>query len=847
MNRRHLILAAGVTIVAAIVILLNSSEASPWGPGSDTPAATVSGGDSAVEPSGVGGAVAEVQPEPQREPVGDDNLTPIVGRVTGPSGQGIGGAGVRMRILPDGGLPGAFDVTLDPTTPSGEIRGEVRVPFRTIDYRATVEIEGYTKGVRVVRGLPIAAAIDLGEIGLDRGHPVAGRVTEWGTPIGVPDVRVVLTEPYGEQTFSTPSDASGAFRFSTTLRSDRYRVSARGSKSRLRIEAPRELSITETSTDLNIEIAPLSGLLFGQVIDETTQETVPSASITVGTSPHVAAVGTDRRGEYAIHAAAAWTGGEQVQVSADTHHAPVPFVWWDVVRSEGRIYVRPNTLVWFAAHDARTGEPLEQFDLIIPHGFAGQGILNKGLVRSEIVDDRGSSRRGITLPSGMCVVRVTAAGHVPAHVVFPAQASGQRVTASTVRLTPTVRLSCEVVDSAGRPVSGCGVEAIGRVSAGVSEAVRVVEADRPLPVGGSLDAAGLEEECAKLAMVIDEATTDAAGLASVSASTSRQARLRVRPPAGRPIWVPLAENDVTAGHVRIVLPAPRVLAGTVGPRAWIDEVWNDGPGMAPGVRVAKSGPGALDLADGILAALGSTTTIDRDGRFEIELGASQGGTWSVVWRVPRTEGGPMIVFQRLGGTVTPDLETLAVDMSAFMLGTATGEIRGAGDEEVRLSARSPLQGTVRTRTDADGRFDLRLPGGTYSVAIQSSNESRWITLERDWSIESGATQAGAWEPGGAEVRIRAQRPVTPASWWGIVDSQGNRRASAITADGDIVLRDLQPGAAYVVQGDGGLSSPRLAAFLQGGYGQGRVLGHVVIMASPPLVIEVDSNGRIHAR
>jgi hypothetical protein len=583
--------------------------------------------------------------------------------------------------------------------------------------------------------------------------------------------------------------------------------------------------------------------LSGRDIDETTREGVPSVSIAVGVSPHVAAVRTDRRGDFTLHAAATWTGDEPVRLEADAHHAPEPLTWGDVRGNDGLIYLRRNPLVWFAALDAESGAPIDDFGLIVPHGLSGQGPLTERLASSEVVDDPGSSRRGIAPPFGACVVRVTAAGHVPAHVVLPAQSSGRRGGVSTVRLMPTVAISCEVVSSTGGPVPGCSVQAVAGVTAEVSEASRVVEVNRPLPLV-NLGAAHLEQACGELAIVIDEVATDARGLASVSASASRGAMLRITPSERRPTWVRLAESDLASGRLRVVLPAPRVLAGTVGPRAWIDEVWNDRPEMAPVLRVQTGSDGNASLGTPI-AAIGATAPIDREGRFEVELGGHT-GRWSVVWRLPGAEGESTSLVQRLGGSVT-DHDTLAIDMSGFMLGTATGEIHGAEERNLRLSAHPPLLATLGARTDREGRFSLRLPGGTYRVSIQSEDESRWITLERDWYVASGTTQGGAWELCVAEVRIRIHEATDRAGWWGIVDAQGNRRAAVVPAEGEIVLSDLQSGPAFVIQGEGGSASPRLEAFLRGQYGQGRVAGSVMITGNPGQVIEIGSHGRVRPR
>ncbi|MBK8979096.1 MAG: sigma-70 family RNA polymerase sigma factor [Planctomycetes bacterium] len=289
-----------------------------------------------------------------------------------------------------------------------------------------------------------------------------------------------------------------------------------------------------------------------------------------------------------------------------------------------------------------------------------------------------------------------------------------------------------VLDGRGEPVAGAVLELLSMLTANDARpGTLAVDLDAPHGIGSDM------------AALLDRATTDAAGRASLRGLDHATAALRVAHAGFPTLIVPEVSFEPGLGPLAVTAARGASLVVTLQPAASVDQLFASCPaGARPALRLrARQGGELLVVQPGAPGSLGWEVPLDPASAGAVELSAVPAGDWDLELVTP-VPGGPIPGF---GGT------TRIGEPLAAVIGLRPDERRALqidlGDRQsVELRGRlvrdgAPLGGERATlrridvpgcepravHTDADGRFTLRLPSGTYELcttALESPPEAQ---------------------------------------------------------------------------------------------------------------------------
>lgn len=448
-----------------------------------------------------------VQEDPPPVPSNDPVVAPEPVRVEQPasgrttvrveSDQGTGGSlpqGVLGRVLTPAGLPleGALvflmrSASADPI----EIflankRGEIIPPVATGKtdgegrFRLGTQKPGTAYDVRVItdsypelhhRSVRIKDNdwYDAGDLRLETGVVVQGRVIEEGTMVPIPGAKVhlqstnaahtLLATPGREKGLPAETDAGGFFRYDNAPRNSTISLSAEA-PGFARVEKLNLVLQQEAPNEFNIELA--RGLSIIGYVVSTQGAPVPGAKVTAtalsSKVPQTAQADTDRDGRFELFALR--EGPFQLMASAPQYEEkterPILAGAQDVrLILEQRGMARVRVL-------ARTGAAIKDFTLSLKRSFPNNplGIGNVPEFRDQRVTPRdfeGDFYLVKGIPNGDFVFQIAANNHARTLSAPFTIAAGGPVPEVVVEMTMGGVILGRVVDDRGNPVAGATV------------------------------------------------------------------------------------------------------------------------------------------------------------------------------------------------------------------------------------------------------------------------------------------------------------------------------------------------------------------------------------------------------
>ncbi len=740
----------------------------------------------------------------------------IRGRFVDQDDQGIQGVALTLLVVPGGDDSLHTYMNSEPSSPSGNIEFEMPMTLAKTHVRVMADAAGYIQWSRVWRDWPVADVLDLGEVQLERGATIRGRVLDEEGMRPVEGIRVFLStagQPY--QLTSVASEADGSFSFASAVRPGNHRVSALGGSGQgwLRVERPTDLKVLGSAV-VDIVLAPMSGIFHGRVLLESTREAVAWVSVTVGPSDAQEADRSNRDGSLSFHAPSSWTEETPVEVESDTYELSSPCTWGELLTT-GEVLVRLRDTLWFTARDSKTGQILDDVGLQIIHGVGGFDMRTRKPIPSVVMDGHLDGERGIVPPAGECVVWIRRDGYVPAYVRVAETDSDRRVERHSIQLDRAVPIQCKVVDSAGAHIAGCKVEALVGVLSNLVEKSQVLDPNVVLPLGSLT---GVEQR--HLAVFFDSATSDAQGTAAIQVPPGGGFCLRVTPIGRRPFRVCVVPGDFQAGIVRVTTRAPRVITGLVAPAQWVKAALAEPkPHVlfsheAPSGGLGHTVPAAAAAMQWVLDMNANSAVVDREGRFEFEFGVKSVNHWSLMWHMAG-ERGQRIAFRHRGAGLPPDGIPLEIDMSAFTTVGGTLKFVGGTVSEVRLVAQAPLAASFVLQIGTGGVTPLDLPGGSYEISTRKDQAAAWIVLADSMRVEpSAGSFRRTWDLRGTTLRLKPGDSIAAEEWWGVTDQYGNRQVAATGPERDAVFERVRPGQALLRRFGAGSSGADRRAFLE---------------------------------
>ncbi|MEZ5963211.1 MAG: sigma-70 family RNA polymerase sigma factor [Planctomycetota bacterium] len=331
------------------------------------------------------------------------------------------------------------------------------------------------------------------------------------------------------------------------------------------------------------------------------------------------------------------------------------------------------------------------------------------------------------------------------------------------------------------------------------------------------------------ALVVQEATTDAAGEANLRGAVAAGLSLRVLGPGHRPTVVPEVRLDPSLPPLVVRVDVGATIAGRLGPAHLLRQLApsTEEDAMLRQLGAARAGVMGASLHPRVLVrSVGDPQrtlpehaddgVVARDGSFHID-GVSP-GSWEVCldYRLPglgRGTGGRALAVLATVRDLRPmETRTVELDGSALASVTLRAQVLVDGepwrDADASLLRRGPglRWGTldvgelaVPLRTDAGGRFAVDVAPGTYSVEVALSGDPRRpVRLRTDQVVEvvAGRDAECAFALQRSCLRVRVQRADgTPERQRAFMVMQARYFASAGRTDDDgwITLDPVLPG------------------------------------------------------
>ncbi len=669
----------------------------------------------------------------------------VFGRTVGEDGQPVAGATVElypwvdpMRGRPREGEPAG--TAASGTDGKFEVRNLPAGIF-VLQARGDGFAPGYLRGVEIVAGAP---RVDAGTVTLSPSAVFEGQVTDpRGAPIA--GARVwAFPERHGSD-LSMPESDRRPLEVGTD---GRFRIDdlPRGAKIRVQVDAQGygnasleglELPLPEP---LRIELRPLVQLT-GRVTDPE-GEPVSGASLTRfrrrGNSSYGQGAGnTDGQGRFRIEVE---PGPVEIRVRAEGY---TQSSWSGTVPERGdagpvEIMLRRGAVLEGRVLDPEGNPVAEAFVHASPEASSGAG----GLHTSGSSQSDGEGRYRIAgLETGSHQVSVQGMGSVgQTSTRFEVQPGSNRLD---LTLDAGVEVSGFVRDADGAPVAGAEVmlstrnagRSIGRQSAADGSFRFPVVTDGPYRVTARRRGSGFAEQEIEVAgrpvqglelrlgpagaitgRLLGLEPADYTGVRVGARATFREEPGSVRPDGTYRIpGLPPGEWDVFAE-----LPSSRRADGRIRLEPGMTEAVLD---LDLGGDLSLSGVVRIDGAPhaGIRLGLGAL-----EGRHSVaEASTSAGGTFRITRVAPGAyhwtlQGGETTFFLTRQIELSTDLET-AVDITT---GTVRGQILSpegapvAGAWISLTGAHQEWSVQSSTRTDPQGRFELRLPAGEYRMTAQ---------------------------------------------------------------------------------------------------------------------------------
>lgn len=589
--------------------------------------------------------------------------------------------------------------------------------------------------------LAAGADVDLGDVTMQRGGRLTGRVVD-GDGRPVPDHFVVVNRvdqrsptraiagKLRPQAPSVRSDASGAFVLGEPLVPGSYTVESKSASQREPLVV--EVRAAETSSIVLVVDRPEQVTIRGRVLDDSGTPVV-DARVMGRPRPRGSFWTTDRDGAFELKIARSDAGGPiDVIAESDGH--------------EGEAVAK--AVAWGREDVVLTLENAARLELHVVDSqqrpvtdFAVRLMARE---RSSSADARVRARGPFA--DGIATIAGVRKGEWLVLVELPALSGLANPctrlvveSAGTTRLVVTAMPLCErhvqVVDEAGQPVAGADVVACDPVDGALDAATLLVVPETLVRVSGP-----------KKALVVDRATTDAAGSAVVHGPAQVPMALALPGNVHRPLFLrdvrldaptPLVVTVARGARLRAQVQPPEALAAL---RQFCGVTDGIGFGAARRPTLVLSGAGRTIpyLAEWMAgsAAPGAITdegTFDVRGlpreRFDVML-----FFWPVTGGVEKVPAGSVDFTQAAEQDVT-------LDLAALLPGTLRGSLTVNGRPAVLRAMRLAGPCTREIETDGEGRFSATVPAGVYRVLAPLSAEARgtFVPLAAAVSVGRGVT------------------------------------------------------------------------------------------------------------
>lgn len=581
------------------------------------------------------------------------------------------------------------------------------------------------------------AVVELGDLALPRGVSVRGTIADArGTPIAGQAVHLgredddarregprVAAFGFGQ------SDARGAFVLDRSLPPGTYRAQAGGRTLR---DAAKPIAIAMPDADLQLVV---------ETIDDAPGSTIRGTVVDVRGAPLVRAelfVGDDGYTEASSNRSGTFTlkrredrPRDAVPLGArldgyESWRAPEPIAWGTrdlrITLAEGpplTIRVRRKSdqapIERFGIHRVparRSGWSSKDDDVLfagvheggvlaLPRATTGSFLIR--VVPAESIGLPPSAMREVAIEPG-----------VPAIVEF--------------ELAPLAERVVVLVDTRDAPIAGARVELLRNL---LGDAVHLA-----MP---AMDERNARANGKYVAMLCDEATSDASGRVTLRGHGELDYALRLPGPGNVPMVVQRFRLDAD-GEARVVLSTGATIRGRVEPREVVAMLIADASDAErPGLMLRRRGERAGEMFPAG-SSIGGVVPIDDEGRFV--LAGIPSGTWQPVLRHGKRSGsGGGTSSRSVGSEVTlgdGEMRDVVLDLSSWVRRSVVVDVRidgapfvgtidFAGDFGVDASGEQQRE-YFRRECDEHGIAAIELPEGEWKVTIQARREDRWFAL-----------------------------------------------------------------------------------------------------------------------
>jgi RNA polymerase sigma-70 factor (ECF subfamily) len=615
------------------------------------------------------------------------------------------------------------------------------------------------------------AVVDLGDLTMRAGARLVGRVVD-GDGHAVPDTLVVANRIDERQlaprvdgelrpgSAAAHSDERGELVFEPRLVAGSYAIESKGAP----LLAPLVLDVTEGQDLPPVVLVvdrPEQTTIRGRVLDDIGQP-VAAASVTGRPVPRGVFWSTSTDGSFELSMPRREaTAPIDVVVDCEGYdgEAVARAVEWG--RDDVVLTLQRAAQLELRVVDAQ-GLPVEDYAVIL-------------LSRTRMRSTDGRVRARGPFPGGVATIAGVEKGQWLAVVAFPA-GSGRPDTsapfvvegAGVVRVTATVHAlgerSARVVDATGEPVAGAELVLCEPLDDRLDETTLLVTVSTHARVGGP-----------PKALIVATASSDAAGHATLRGPVGKPLGLVL--PGG--VHVPTFLRDVRLDEpAMLVVTVPRGvrLRGRVQPPSALAAL----PqlcGIPEGRGFGEDGRPLLVLQSASGRTVPNHTEMFGSGRGPGRM--RDDGTFDVAGLRPEryamflfyrpAEGGlEQVAIGNVDLTSGEDRE-VELDLSPLIPGTLAGSLSVNGAPAVLRKVRVEGPAARTFETDGSGRFEVKVPAGTYRVLapLTAVEATVWVTLAEALTVRQGevTTLPLSVQSGRVRVRLRdAQgRPAAAAS------------------------------------------------------------------------------------
>jgi len=668
-------------------------------------------------------------------------------------------------------------------------------------FQFTLDIEHAQFAAMGARWGELAAGTvrDVGDVVMATGIRVRGRVVDQaGQPIAKFMVYVHPRRPHDghDQRLPTPvwsaygrSDETGAFACEDLLPPGPYHVSTSG---RERLLEPIEGTLTATRPveELTIVVVkkPTGPTITGRVVDDAGRPVADARVEARDANRETRSSHSGRDGTFRIEAEPPVTGKLPVMllVRAEGYEEakptePLPFGSTDVVLQ----LARAGTLQVRVVDEEQ--RPIEKFQVrVAPLDRPGRST-DDFRVRSQ-----GPHRDGLAEVPGIGAGKWTVAVDFPkstgrTSVLQPIEVAARANTRVDLVAARDVSRSVRVVDRSGNPLVGS-----------------VVQLCEPLGYGFDANTERITEEQhyswqnPYTAIVRAEGKTDATGRVVLSGPPGRTLGIAALGPGHVPAFVGDVRMDVADELVLTVDVGARLRGKIVPPEAVAElERLRGSAAARPWLTLHRDDPVSnVGDQDNPLFAVAS------DGTFE--LSGLPPGSWQLFlcfWSAYESGSSSASSWMRDVTLQEGRLTEVSLDLAFLLPGTMSGTVTKNGVPAVDAvlsfyvevpTGRNPVGLNRFARTDADGRYSVRLPRGTCRGYVSTRSGSNWLrapitataaitagqTTTQDFAIHAGDITVTLLDANGKPVpgvQLLGRSSSGDQVWLPITDDQGRTR------------------------------------------------------------------------